>query len=126
MSQATPIFVAGKVVGKVVGAIFKKKLDSRKHFLRQPPAIAFSVETIEQAKRAGADRVAVEDENQKWYVAFFATLEKKGFIVERDFGKQIALPLQHFRPTAIEAQQLVSDLNPKPKPEPMKQEELFA
>ena len=45
-----------KVVGTVEGNTFSKTVDSSKHFLRTPPAIAFDELALSQAEEMGASR----------------------------------------------------------------------
>lgn len=126
--SAIPIFVRGVVVGKVSGANFIKKVNSEKHFLKKPPAICFDCKSLEDAKKAGATRVAVKDQNEKWYIAFVELVELKGFKFNRNYGDQIALHLWHFKPNVVEAEQHLEEVKkPKPKEvEPEKQILLFA
>ena len=51
----------GTVVGRVIGSLFVKHIVGSKHLLRKPPAIAFGVDVLAQAKALGATEVAVED-----------------------------------------------------------------
>ena len=50
-----------KVVGTVEGNTFSKTVDSSKHFLRTPPAIAFDELALSQAEEMGASRIKVKD-----------------------------------------------------------------
>lgn len=92
----TPIFsVGGKPCGKVGGDTWYKTIAGSRHILRQPPAIAFDLETVNQAERAGAVRVRVTDrETGTLYTASLAHIREAGFSFDRGFGWQIALPLQ--------------------------------
>jgi len=89
--------VGSKVVGKVVGDEFVKKLHSAKHFLHTPPAIAFDVESLDQARNLGATRVKIIDLDSG--VIYRVTIEvilKRGFMFNRGFGDQIGLALKYW------------------------------
>jgi hypothetical protein len=64
--------------------------------LRKPPAIAFSVESLNQAEAAGAVRVEVKDRDTgAIYRASIKHIREKGFPVNRaGFEPQIALSLE--------------------------------
>ena len=84
----------GKAVGTIKGDVFYKKLSSRRHFLRKPPAISFDEESLKKAFNYGAKKIVIYDKDtKKNYTANFETVYEKGFKVGRGFGKQIALPL---------------------------------
>ena len=84
----------GKIVGAVVGDTFRKRVQSSKHFLRKPPAIAFDVSTLLDAQRAGATWVKVTDaDTGRVYRASIHAVLQDGFAVNRGFGAQVALPL---------------------------------
>ena len=106
--ESKAVFIrSGKIVGNVVGEIFHKKMDSRKHFLRKPPAIAFDVKSIEKAERYGAKRILVFDTHKReTYTATIDQIYKKGMDVNRGFGKQIALPLSYWKIESADVTQL--------------------
>ena len=85
----------GKVIGGLVGNVFRKHVDASRHFLRKPyPAIAFDLDTLAQAKEQGARFVEVIDrESGKTYRASLERVWSKGFPVNRNHGEQIALAL---------------------------------
>jgi len=88
----------GKVVGAVYNGVFTKKIKGSKHILRKPPAIAFDVCTIEQAKEAGALRVQVTDiETCKVYSASLERVLEKGTFFNRGFGEQVFLPIVYWQ-----------------------------
>ncbi len=107
MSEKKAVFIrSGKAVGSVINNIFFKKLDSRKHFLRKPPAIAFDVSSIEKAERYGASIINVYDTHKKViYTAKISTLNKNGMKLNRGFGNQIALPLHFWKKESEKTQQ---------------------
>lgn len=99
-----------KAVGRVDPPYFKKKVDSRVHFLRVPPAICFDAETLGHAEAAGATRVAVVDERREWRVCAMEVLRAKSFELDRGHGRQVALPMQWWRPGERSALALAEEL----------------
>ena len=99
MNEKKAVFIqSGKAVGSVIGKKFIKKLDSRKHFLKVPPAIAFDVSSINKAERYGATILSVFDTHKKvFYTAQIKSLQENGMNINRGFGSQIALPLQFWK-----------------------------
>lgn len=93
-SKNQKITAFGRVVGEVRKDTFYKTI-APNHYLRKPPAIAFSVESLNQAANFGAVRVEVKDrETGTIYRATIAQIREKGFSVNRaGFEEQIALPL---------------------------------
>lgn len=92
--MASPIYVNGKVVGRVVGGVFFKSVRGSAHFLRVPPAIAFDVSSLDDAEKAGARGVSVVDkETGTTYQATMKVIREDGFPVNRGHGSQIALPM---------------------------------
>ncbi len=104
----TEIFFNGRAIGEVRGATFYKNLCASKHFLRTPPAIAFDVTTLDDAERAGARFVQVNDaDTGNFYRAPMQLIRHKGFGVNRGCGAQIALALKEWSVNgAVKAQQL--------------------
>ena len=102
------IWAGGKVVGEVVGNVFQKKVRGSKHMLREPKGWALDCQSLEDAVQVGAEVVELVDvETDTTYSATVARIHSKGFRLDRGFGQQIALALQHWstrRPG--EAQQL--------------------
>jgi hypothetical protein len=83
------------VIGEVRGTTFIKKIRASQHFLKTPPAIAFDLDSLAQAERAGAVEVQVIDkETGTIYRTTIAHILRAGFELDRGFGKQIALPLE--------------------------------
>jgi len=97
--EKIPIYAeSGKVVGEVKNGIFSKKVKASKHFLRKPPAICFDVVSLEQAKKAGATHIEIEDtETGKVYRAPLKLIWRKGFLLNRGFGEQIGLALNYWQ-----------------------------
>tara|TARA_B100001939_G_scaffold26639_1_gene21511 strand:- start:518 stop:880 length:363 start_codon:yes stop_codon:yes gene_type:complete len=104
IKKSKAVFIRnGKAVGNVIHDVFHKKLDSRKHFLRTPPAIAFDVSSIKKAERYGAKKINVYDTyKRESYTALIKTLNQNGMRLNRGFGEQIALPLQFWQVTSAD------------------------
>ncbi len=95
--KTTPIYSGARVIGKVTGDVFTKTITGSLHMLRQPPALAFDVSTLEDAERAGAVHVQVTDrETGKVYRAPLALVRSAGFPVNRGYGAQWALTLPYW------------------------------
>lgn len=92
-----PIFSNGKVVGKVSGETFVKRLYRSRHFLRIPPAICFAVSSLDDAELAGAKLVEIfERESGAIYRAPIELIRSRGIRVCRKHGEQIGLPLAYW------------------------------
>ena len=105
--------VGNKVVGKVVGGEFVKKVHSTKHFLRTPPAIAFDIDSLNQARNLGATRVKIIDLDTG--VIYRVTIEvilKKGFLFNRGHGDQIGLPLNIWSHNRVQQPSLFEPIIP--------------
>lgn len=91
------IWVGGRVVGSVKNGTFFKNIKAN-GYLRVPPGIAFSVESLAAAEAAGASRVQVVDrETGTIYRATIEHIRAVGFPVKRTgFEPQIGLPLEGF------------------------------
>ena len=96
--RRVPIYVSGRVVGHVEGDTFYKTLRASVHFLRRPPAIAFDVSSLFDARDAGATKVHVTDsETGRVYVARIADILRDGRRFDRGFGEQIYYLLSRWR-----------------------------
>ena len=96
-NYTSKIKVGARVVGEVVGDEFVKKVHSKRHFLRKPPAIAFDIESIETAKSLGATSVKIVDlDTGIIYQVTISLLLQQGFLFNRGFGNQIGLPLKYW------------------------------
>ena len=92
LNEKTQIFVNGKTVGYVQGNTFYKTLHVSRHFLRKPPAIAFDISTLLDARDNGAENVKVKDlETGISYIASIAHIFHKGKEFNRGWGNQIYL-----------------------------------
>lgn len=96
--ESFQIHVGGRYVGEVVGGIFKKNIIGSRHILRKPPAIALSVESLEQAEGAGARDIQVRDiESGRFYTCTVEHFRHYCFPLQRGgFEPQLALPLERF------------------------------
>tara|TARA_R100000084_G_C4547806_1_gene98660 strand:+ start:195 stop:533 length:339 start_codon:yes stop_codon:yes gene_type:complete len=92
-----PVKVNKKVVGNVDGDTLHKTVDSSKHFLRTPPAIAFDELALSKAKEMGATKIKVKDKRTGLeYHTSIVNLENRGFTFNRGFGDQIGLSLSEW------------------------------
>lgn len=83
----------GRVIGKVDGDTFHKSI-RKSHYLQRPPAIAFDVESLEQAEQAGAVNVQVTDRDDGTvYKSTVQHIREKGKEFNRGYGDQIFLTL---------------------------------
>ena len=89
-----------KTVGRVSGHTYEKKL-KESGILHNPPAVALCLDELHQAEQAGASflRVVRTDLNETLSVSL-ADFDRYGFDVNRGFGPQIAVTLDHFSYTA--------------------------
>lgn len=96
----TPLYSHGKPVGVVRfdaqlnKTVLFKKMNGSEHMLKHPPAIAFGVHILKQAKHLGATDIFIFDaETHIKYATSIADFENKGFKLNRGHGDQIALRL---------------------------------
>lgn len=103
-----PIYVNGRIVGRVEGDIFYKSIQGSKHLLRKPQAIAFDISTLRDAEAAGARYVQVADtETGRTYEATIARIWQDGREFNRGFGWQRYLALEKWhRPGEQVSEQL--------------------
>ena len=88
----------GNVIGVVIDDTFHKRVNSSKHFLRKPPAIAFDERSILDAEKLGASKLMVHDKDTKRrYTASYKEFKSNAFKVDRGFGKQEALAIAYWR-----------------------------
>ncbi|MBM3130961.1 MAG: hypothetical protein FJ009_20325 [Chloroflexi bacterium] len=87
----------GREIGGITGDVFHKTVQASKHFLHTPPAIAFDLDVIAQAKANGARFVEVLDsETGRVFRATIDRVWKRGFTFERKHGRQIGLALDQW------------------------------
>lgn len=83
--------------GEVSGDTYSKTVKGSRHMLRSPRSWAIDSADLAEAERQGATRVEIFDaETGLVYTATIATIRARGLAVNRGFGKQTALPLQHW------------------------------
>lgn len=84
----------GRKVGEVRGDVFHKDISGSVHLLQKPPALAFDVQSLYDAEKAGAQVVQVRDrESGITYSASLKTVMQRGTLFDRGRGRQIFLPL---------------------------------
>lgn len=96
------IYTGGRVVGKVVGDVFKKNISGSRHILHKPRAIALSVESLTQAEKVGAQEIQITDkESGALYACPFERFKEYAFPIQRGgFEPQMALTLDRFDVTS--------------------------
>lgn len=97
VKKPTQIYTRGRVVGSVKNGTFCKTIKAN-GYLRVPPGIAFSLESLAAAEAAGATRVQVVDKEQETiYRTTIEHIRAVGFPVNRqNFEPQIGLSLEGF------------------------------
>jgi len=86
------VFTAGYVAGHT----FYKEIHN-KHILKSPPAIAIQLSIFERLERLGIEDVLVSnrDTGDK-FLTPLSRFRAKGILIDRKYGKQIALPLRYW------------------------------
>lgn len=96
----TVIKANGRTVGQVYNGVFVKDVSSSKHFLHTPEAIAFTIDTLHAAQRAGAEWCEVLDTDTGIkYRASIAKIFDMGKPFNYGWGDQIFLTLQNWLQT---------------------------
>lgn len=86
----------GQVTGTVRDGVYYRTLASN-HILRVPPAIAISIDVIEQLKNLKVEKLEFVNRDSKTiYRSSLAHFVNNGFIIDRGAGVQFALPLAEF------------------------------
>jgi len=86
-----------KKVGDVKGNTFFREIDSSKHFLRTPPAIAFDELALSKAEEFGASKVIVKDTlTGVKYHSTINAIRTRGFAFNRGLGSQVGLALSEW------------------------------
>ncbi len=99
--------LAGPAHGQVRGDAWAKSVRASVHQLRTPRAWAVDLADLEAAERRGVAVVDVLDlEGLTHYWATPGTIRRHGFRLERGHGAQVALSLDHWRPTREAAEAL--------------------
>lgn len=90
-----PITIRGRISGFYMERTreYYRRVEGSRHFLRKPPSITNDVAALAEAERMGADRVRIVDsETGNEYACIIAVIRDYGTIIDRGFGRQIALP----------------------------------
>jgi len=90
MNKVVPL----EKIYKIKDRVLSKKVKRSLHQLRRPPAWCIQKEVLEKARVEGIERVKILDKETN--ISYMATLNlifEKGFVIDRGFGEQIALPL---------------------------------
>lgn len=97
-SNSTPIRVNGKVIGEVRGAVFVKTVRRQKHFFQKHNGYSFSVDSLIQAKQAGACFIEIrETDTGDIFNVSMEVLHQKGIrLPDEGYGRQICLPIEHW------------------------------
>jgi hypothetical protein len=96
VNQGTPIYVGTTIIGRVRGDTFYKRIH-KGHYLLKPFSVAFDVQSILDAQKAGAVNVNVRDmDSGKTFVATIQTILDKGLRFNRGHGNQIALVMKEW------------------------------
>ena len=92
-----PVFVNGKVVGKVVNGIFVKVIKTN-GMLQKPPAIALAVSSLDDMERAEADIIRITNQDTGLiYSVTLAHFRRHCFDLKRGgYEAQKALPLEYW------------------------------
>ena len=96
----TVIKVNRRTVGQVIDGVFVKDVSSSKHFLHTPEAIAYTIDTLHAAQRAGAEFCQVLDTDTG--IIFKASIAKiwgMGKKFNYGWGDQIYLTVQNWNQT---------------------------
>ena len=87
----------GQVVGRVQAGWLTKRVDSRRHQLRQPPAWAVDRGHLGRLEAMGAFGVLLVDEHGTEWRATLDAFRRYGIPLDRGHGPQVALPLARWR-----------------------------
>ena len=95
------IYAGNRVVGEVVEGTFKKSISGSSHMLRKPRALALDVDSLKQAKGYGARTIQITDRETGFvYSCDVEHFTRHAFELNRGFGVQSALTLNHWTVTA--------------------------
>lgn len=94
-----PIYAQnGRIVARADCCRMQKVIQGSKHFLRTPPAIAFDVFCINQAKKMNLKEIHVLDsETRTLYIVDMETFLAKSLQLNRGFGEQMALTMEYWK-----------------------------
>ena len=109
----TVIKVNGRTVGQVIDGVFVKDVSSSKHFLHTPEAIAYTIDTLHAAQRAGAEYCEVLDTDTGIkYRASIAKIFDMGKKFNYGWGDQIYLTLSNWLQT-LDPEYISTDTDPQ-------------
>ena len=88
----------GKTIGTIVGKTIKKYVKGSVHRLKKPNAWAWDERAISMAKKAGCETLEIIDteEHGKKYRASMRDMDEYGIRIERGYGVQRALVIEHW------------------------------
>ena len=109
----TVIKVNGRTVGQVIDGVFVKDVSSSKHFLHTPEAIAYTIDSLHAAQRAGAEYCQVLDTDTGIkYRASIAKIFDMGKKFNYGWGDQIYLTLSNWLQT-LDPEYISTDTDPQ-------------
>lgn len=94
-----PITVKSKISGFFMPRTltYYRRVEGSRHFLRKPRAITNDMSALAEAERLGAERVRIVDsETGAEYTCIIPIIREHGFILDRGWGEQIALPFAYW------------------------------
>jgi len=101
LSDSSTVFsnARGQVVGAVRDGWLMKRVDTRVHQLRKPPAWCVDAEHLDRLEAMGATGVLLIDEQGTEWRATVQAFRAHGLPIDRGHGVQVALPLARWRTT---------------------------
>jgi hypothetical protein len=91
------VYDHGRVIGYIRGNVLHRKMQGSKHILKSPPSIAIGVEALKQAIYHGVESVWIQDtESGLEYRCNIWLFNEKAISIDRGYGEQQALPLEHW------------------------------
>ncbi len=96
-TNGIPIRADGRIVGKVVGDRFCKRVRGSIHRLTTPPGWALDSQSLTDAESHGARVVEIHDtETGITYSAPIGLVRERGFALNRGYGHQVVLALKYW------------------------------
>jgi hypothetical protein len=87
-----------RIIGDLTGKIYTKRVRGSKHQLRVPPAWGIDEGAVTQIARMGATSIQIHDtEKDIYYSCELATFQAHCLVMDRGFGRQLALPMKRWR-----------------------------
>jgi hypothetical protein len=91
------IRLRGKVIGVIEGNTFTKSVHGSKHQVRSPPAWAIDADIFDNEIQPNCTQILIVDrETNKRYRTSVDTFDNKKKEIERGYGKQYLLTLNHW------------------------------